>query len=104
MKDGIRNLMIVVGVSFLVPLSGCGYGEVSSETYEYAMALYSVCNSRDTQRLQAFQTQFEEAKTNGKVAANEGRLLGRIIDVANAGEWESATADVRALLEAQVDR
>ncbi len=93
----------LLGVVLVFSVIGCGYGEVSSETYEYAMALYSVCNSRDAQRLEAFSEQFENAKAEGSVSANESQVLTAIIKEAQAGEWESATADVRALLEAQVD-
>ena len=94
----------VVGIVLLVSTVGCGYGEVSSETYDYAMALYSVCNSRDAQRLETFNEQFANAKAEGLVSANESQVLTAIIEEAQAGEWESATAEVRELLEAQVDR
>ncbi|WP_166825608.1 hypothetical protein [Thalassoroseus pseudoceratinae] len=100
-----RNLRaLVVGVLLLLSASGCGYGEVGPETYEYAMALYSVCNSRDAQRLQSFTEQFEQAQADGKVSANEGKVLGQIVKLAQAGQWDDATADARALLDAQVKR
>ena len=104
-REEFRNLMaFVAGILLLLSASGCGYGEVGRETYEYAMALYSVCNSRDAQRLQAFIEQFEQAQADGEVSSDEGEVLGRIVKLAQSGQWDDATVDARALLDAQVKR
>lgn len=83
-------------------LTGCGYGEVAPRTYEYATALYSICNRRDSARLEEFAKLLEADVEAGHVTDHEAGLLEEIAGEARTGEWDSAQAAARQLLEDQV--
>lgn len=83
--------------------SGCGYGKVSSETYEYAKALYSICNRQDTDRLTAFYEQLSTANENQQISEQEARWLEQIADDAKQGNWSKATKECRRMMSDQVD-
>lgn len=87
----------------VLPLVGCGYGEVSPKTYEYATALYSICNLQDEARLKKFTEMLEEAKTNGELPEKEADWLLDIVDRAQAGSWEQAAQMARRMLADQVE-
>ena len=84
-------------------LPGCNrYGEVSSEVYDYAQALYSICNLRDQKRLEQLSERIETARQQADISDHEAEWLLDIILVAGKGEWETAGRSTRQLLEDQV--
>ena len=59
-------------VSFVFFVRGCGqYAEVNEVTYEHAKALYSVCNRRDSERLEVCETLIVEAAANQQLHAGK---------------------------------
>lgn len=96
------GLIAVLAVIFTV--RGCGgYGEVGTEAYEYAKALYSICNRRDTKRLEQFSDSLKAAREAEEISEKEYAWMEDIIAEARAGNWEKATADSRQLMEDQVE-
>ena len=77
-----------------------GYGEVSSETYEYSKALYSACLNKNKDHLNKAE---EMISSSEDLAAHERKWLVAIIQKAQEGSWESASNDARRMLEDQVE-
>lgn len=85
-------------------LVGCGYGEVSPRGYDYAKALYSICNRQDESRLGQFVGLIDADLQEGKISAAEADWFREIAAQADSGDWQSASAAARALLEDQVQK
>lgn len=97
----LRTRVIITGL--LVSLvAGCGYGEVSPQGYDYATALYSICNRKDAARLDEWVSLLDADVEQGKLAEQEARWFRDIAAQARAGDWQSANAAARQLLEDQV--
>ncbi|MEM8944332.1 MAG: hypothetical protein AAGD11_04040 [Planctomycetota bacterium] len=95
---------LAIGLVASVALCGCGqYESVSPEAYQYSKALYSVCNQHDEPRLADVAGQIETAATGSQLTAREAAWLNAIVVTAQAGEWQNASRDARALMEAQVE-
>ena len=77
-----------------------GYGEVSSEAYQYSTALYSACLSKNRQHLNKIETMLSSSEN---VSQNERRWLEEIIALAQSDDWTSASKDARRMMEDQVD-
>lgn len=102
-RTGIRRTAKICVASVLV-LGGCGgYEEIGPHAYEYATALYAICNQRDEARLEQFSAALEDAQEAGDVTDVEAGEIGVIVSLARAGEWEDATKESRQLLLDQVD-
>ena len=106
-SDQIR-IPVLIGVAVLLVLGGLfyfnrGYGEVSPKTYEYATALFSICNRKDEARLEKISEMINESVASEEVSETEAGWLLAIVDEAKSGEWESALEDSRNLMEDQVD-
>lgn len=83
-------------------LPGCQqYGEVSSQSYEFAKALYSVCNRKDEARLTTTETAIEAAVEKKELPANEAEDLKAIIEKAREGQWAAAMQDCRTMMTEQ---
>ena len=100
MNSFVRCALLVC----LVLIAGCrGYGEVSEKAYEYAQALYSICNRQDKGRLEGLAELVQASVDESEVSSQEAAWLGAIIDEAREGEWKSASKRARRLMEDQVD-
>ncbi len=100
--------MILSGGIFLILLvffmRGCGrYGEVNKATFSHAKALFSVCNRKDTERLELCATMIQEAATEGQISATEASYLSGIIAKAREDDWTEALAMSRQLMTDQID-
>jgi hypothetical protein len=101
------KIVLLVALGFLLAMltvfKGCGgYGEVGPGAYEHAKALYSICNRQDASRLEIFSTSLTAAREAGEVTAREQEWLEDIAAMAQAGDWQDATAKARRLMEDQV--
>tara|TARA_R110002111_G_C6007511_1_gene374225 strand:- start:366 stop:635 length:270 start_codon:yes stop_codon:yes gene_type:complete len=88
----------------MIPLSGCGYPEVSPRTYEISKALYSVCNQKSQERLEIVTKLIQSSLENKEISASEADWLNGIIAQAREGDWQSASKEVRQMMEDQIDR
>lgn len=98
-------LAALAGVfAMLTVFRGCGgYGEAGPAAYEHAKALYSICNRQDAPRLEKFSTSLASAVDAGEVTPKEQQWLAEIVALAQAGNWQEATANARRLMEDQID-
>ena len=104
-ENGKLFLLLALGgiLAMLTMFRGCGgYGEVGPGAYEHAKALYSICNRQDASRLEQFASSLKGAADAGEVTANEQEWLAEIVALAQAGDWQEATASARQLMEDQV--
>ena len=76
-----------------------GYGEVSHQTYEFSMALYSACQSKSEERLNQIEKLLDEAS---EIPEHERRWVEQIISRARDDNWESAANNARQMMEDQV--
>ena len=102
-----RKLILTWVVAFGIALAigvwwlNRGYGEVSRQTYEFSMALYSACQSRSDERLSKIEELLSEADVE-ELPANERRWLEAIIARAQNNHWEAAANNARQMMEDQV--
>ena len=96
------TLLIVSGVGLWMATRG--YGEVSHEGYQYATALFSICNQQDELRLEKLSDMIDRALADGEVQPKESSWLQEIIRLGRAGDWEAASREVRQLMEDQQRR
>lgn len=82
---------------------GCGYPEVSPKTYEFAKALYSATNLKQSDRVDEVETLIEAAISKGEISRREANYLREIIELSRSGEWEEAQKMTRRLMEDQVN-
>ncbi|MFK7735675.1 MAG: hypothetical protein AB8B50_06595 [Pirellulaceae bacterium] len=80
-----------------------GYGKVSDEGYQYAMALMSICNRKDESRLVQIVQSIREATESGELPVYDSKTLLRIAERAEDGDWEDAANLVRRLMKTQVE-
>lgn len=94
---------VVAAVLLVVFWSTRGYGEVSPKTYEYAKALYSICNRQDEPRLEKIERMIADSQSAGDISEREAKWLREIIAQARSGDWETATGRARRMLTDQVE-
>lgn len=104
MRPQFFKLLVVILVTMMLPLSGCGYPEVSPKTYEISKALYSVCNQKSEQRLEVVQKLIQSSLEQNEINASEAQWLNGIIAQAQEGNWGSAMQESRRMMEDQADR
>jgi hypothetical protein len=90
---------------FTIACSGCSsYGRVSPASYDFAMAMYSISNTKSADKLPTFEQKLAEAKQGGTLTAQEAQWLEEILESARAGEWQSAALASRAMMAEQASR
>ena len=74
--------------------------ELTADSYDIAIALYRVCDQRETEGLQKIQGKLIELTTDG---ANDDAImhLQRIVDEAEAGNWTAAKRHAHDALKDQ---
>ena len=70
---------------------------LSEHGYELSKALYAACNLEETKRLAAF----ERTLPQYPLSPEELSRMKPIVDLAHAGQWQTAAARARTLLESQ---
>ncbi len=101
-----RTVGIALGMACLIALAALmfrqGYSEIGPQAYEYATALYSICNRRDESRLEKISELIEKSVADSEITETESRWLNEIIALADDGYWEEASYDTRQLMLSQV--
>ncbi|RCS40620.1 hypothetical protein DTL42_24940 [Bremerella cremea] len=110
MENSTRNITLVVLAGVVVVggfawwLSRPSYGEISDKGYDYAMALFAACNGRSTAKIEKIVSMVEQSQIAGELPEQEAAWLKKIASNAMEGNWESANASVRTLMEEQAKR
>lgn len=88
----------------LLMFPGCGYGKVSYPTYQAATALYGACLAKSETRIEAVEeliaTGNEEFDIE-EISAEEHGWLAAVIQEARSGQWESAAAKAKRMMQDQ---
>jgi hypothetical protein len=86
----------------MLAATGCGgYGPVSRTAYDYATALYSATNGKSVVKVDEIHRRVQAARDAGELTPDEADMLGAIIADARGGDWQTAAAACRAVMEAQ---
>lgn len=96
---GVTVVLVAVGFTGYFM---SGYREISPNAYQYARSLYTICNQRDSQRLEKIVTLMEADVRSQKISEQDRRYLMRLVQAAEAGDWQKAQESIRKLLEVQV--
>lgn len=100
---GVTLGVLTIAVATFLWL-GRGYGTVSPDAYQVAQALYSSCLAKSEVRLEAVESTINDAGEQPlEITVKEQRWLKEIIADAKAGNWQSAAADARQMMEDQVE-
>lgn len=100
-KDNARSwLASLLLVALLLP--GCGYGKVSSRTYEISKALYSICNQKKPEKLDQVTKLIATSLEEKKVSQREANWLNEIVELATKENWDEATQKSRQIMEDQI--
>ena len=100
---GVTLGVLTIAVAMFLWL-GRGYGTVSPDAYQVAQALYSSCLAKSEVRLEAVESTINDAGEQPlEITVKEQRWLKEIIADAKAGNWQSAAADARQMMEDQVE-
>lgn len=101
LRIGARRFLLA-GWLLTMCLAGCGYPEVSPETYELAKAMHSAFNAKSEKDLPKARTLIEQRHTEGAITSKERDWLLAMVATAEAGDWETAEAEARSLIADQV--
>lgn len=98
-----HRFAILLGIALAILVSGCGtkYPSVSSDCYDLAKSLTTVCNLRKTDQLGQLRQMASDREQAGKISRSEREMLESIVDEAEGGDWEQAESNARKLLAAQ---
>lgn len=77
-----------------------GYGEIDPRTYDFAKAVYSACLKQDSDHLDQVSKLLSASEAEA-LPVNEKRWIETMIEKARTGNWGSAAADARRMLEDQ---
>lgn len=97
---GVAILVLAIG---LVLWLNMGYDKMSKKGYEFALALISICNREDSERLLILAEQIDAAQESGELPKYDANVLLDITERAQSGKWEKASRSIRQLLEDQVE-
>jgi hypothetical protein len=100
-----RTLLLAACLSLLLASSiGCGsYPEVTSaESLELIRIVYTATNTQNPTRLAAARARYEELDKQHALSEQESARFDAILDLADAGQWEQASAMAMDYAQAQV--
>ncbi|TWT49797.1 hypothetical protein KOR42_38690 [Thalassoglobus neptunius] len=98
-----KNALFVLSLALIVT-SGCGYPEVSPQSYGLTKALYAICNRADERRLAEFEQRLSQELEAGRISDSEVAMFESIIQMAEGGDWKSAMQECRQVMVDHVDR
>ncbi|QDU77998.1 hypothetical protein Pan97_50770 [Bremerella volcania] len=96
---GVAAVLIVAVVIYW--LTRPTFGEISRKGYDYAMALGSACNGKDEAKVAKITQMIDQSAQDGELQSYEAAWLKGIAQQASDGQWESAYASVRKLMQEQ---
>lgn len=100
--DELVSRLVLMGSLLLVTTSGCGYGEVHPQAYQYSKALYSICNRQDAARLDRIVSGVQRDLAGGQLSEQEAEWLMDIVNKAQHGDWKRASQAARRIMVDQI--
>ncbi len=98
-----RRWLTASGVGLVVLFAGLWYYlsnqriVLSEPGYELSKAIFAACNLEDTKRIRSAMAIMAQLP----LAADERKRMTRVMELANNGQWQSASDLARNLLESQ---
>lgn len=97
------HLIVAFFLLGIVLVTGCGSNPILSQpAYQKAIAVFSAIGRKDLATLSKLRELITKSKAESEISANEADLLLAVIDNAKDGNWESASARMRKLMDKQV--
>lgn len=62
----------------------------SAESLEFIKQVYTACNTKNSERLTACRSKFDELISQGQLGPAEQESFRKILGMAEAGEWQEA--------------
>lgn len=111
-SENVRVRVVVIIALLLVAcffgIRGCGPGEVTPQTYDFAKSLVQLLQRRDDPRLpKSRETSLNEIREQigtAEIPPGEADMLTGIIDTALSGDVDDAKSSLKELMDAQVDK
>jgi hypothetical protein len=87
-----RNLRVLPVLLLVMLALGCRQHPkaTSRESMEFIKQVYTACNTKNRERLDACVTKLSELESDGKISKKEVESFERVIEIAKKGDWESA--------------
>ena len=79
-----------------------GYGELSREAYDLALASYGACVARSEERIDKIETMLDASEFAEKLSPQETRWFRNLISQTRSDRWEQAEAISKRMMEDQV--
>lgn len=98
------SLICALLLGIVLTICGCGYGKVSDKAYDYARALYTVCNLKSPQRLEKVELQLQQASADQDLSEQEKKWLLDIVSLAKRNQWDAAAKSARRMISDQIER
>lgn len=95
----VAPLVLIGGIAWW--LMQPSYGEISPKGYQIAMAIYSAANQENKPKVEKISGMIDQSVAAAEISAEEAEWLRGIVQKAMDGDWQSATAAVRLLMEEQ---
>ena len=95
----VAAVMLICGIAWW--LMQPSYGEISPKGYQYAMAIYSAANGKNKPKVERISSMIDQSVAAEEISAEEANWLRGIVQKALDGDWQSANAAVRVLMEEQ---
>lgn len=99
-----RTNLSITWLPLLLLVAGCGYGEVSPKTYEFAKSLYNISNRKMPEKLDDVKSLIDTAVENEEISAKEAKWLNSIVEDAENEKWKKAMASARQIMDDQVQQ
>lgn len=103
LRQAVGGLVLLSAVGLSVWFFS-GSSEISQRGYQYALALMSVCNRQDEQRLQLIIERIQADREQQALSPRDARWLLKITARAQQGDWQGSAAAVRSLMKQQQRR
>lgn len=100
----VGGALAAAALAAFVWCGGCGYPRVGPQTYQIAKALHTVFNLRDDAGLPRAREYLAQAAARGEISERDHGLLERLVEMAEAGDWQRAEREVLRLLADQNER
>ena len=80
-----------------------GYGTISGEAYDLALASYGACLAKSESRVEKIEAMLNESEYSEKLSERETRWFRDLIAQTRSGRWNQATPIAKRMMEDQVD-
>jgi hypothetical protein len=74
------------------------YEGLSPRGYKLAVALYSACNQKNSEKLEKISNLIQDSLRTGDLPDRDSRWLRKVIQLGQAKDWDTASSLVRRIM------